>query len=149
MKKEAIILSIIILFLISGCNENEENLFFTPNTTINNTNNSSNINSSINQKNTTNNESNETNYTASCLDTDGGIVYDVKGSTMVSNGKFRQVEDRCENSGLLVEYYCKEDNTLGTELYQCYNSGDICVNGICGGISLLNETNSTNGTNSS
>jgi len=136
--KRGLIILIISLILISGCGEPEEQ-YFTPNTTnINNNTNTTN--------NNTDNQTNTTEDHVTCLDTDEGIDYSEKGTTVVSNGKYRQVQDRCENSRLLIEYYCKEDNTLGMELYECLLDGDVCINGTCGDAPVINETNSTNST---
>ena len=135
------ILILLILVLISGC-QSKEDVYFSPNTTqatINETN-----ETQVNQTEININETNETEPTGTCLDTDNGQIYGVRGTTVVSNGKLRQVQDYCENTGTLVEYYCKEDNKLGIEAYECFNINNVCSNGVCGELNTTNTTNSTN-----
>ena len=155
--KKLIFLSILIFLLFSpGCErtskkiDNEENQIYNninnlTNVSINNTN----ENESINETNLTN-EISEVNDTKECIETDGGKDYTHKGVVSAANGKLIYVTDRCENTGTLVEYYCKTDKTVGTEIYHCYNLGFVCDNGSCGDVDIINNsTNQSNTTNSS
>lgn len=137
MKKQIILFLLVIV--ISGCSSEEiqeEN--HTENFTqeINNT-----VNETINNE-TVNNQT-TTNFIQTCLDTDGGKIYDKKGTTVVEGKKFSTAYDYCENTGRLIEYYCKDDNTRGVEIYTC--AGSVCIGGLCGEINttVVNETNST------
>lgn len=133
-----LIILFIALFLISGCETEEP--YFLPNTTTNQTQDNE---TEINETEPNATETNETESTASCLDTDGGKIYSEKGTTVVSNGKLRQVKDYCDDTGTLIEYYCKDDNSLGIDIYECFSVGDVCSNGACGELNTTNTTNST------
>ena len=156
MKKSALVLFLIVVLAISGCgedseegNESEEvqespelNISDNSGVDLNETN--------LNETNTTANESdvNETNITATCIDTDGGQIYGTKGTVTIEIPKFRTVKDYCEDAGMLIEYYCKEDKTLGIDLYECFAIGDVCSDGACGDL-VVNTTNTTNSSNTS
>ena len=148
MKKETLLILTLTLLFISGCSK--EDLFFEPD--ITNSSISSQINNiDLNSTNITNNEinaSNESESTQTCIDSDGGKVYEEKGFISVSNGKLRQAADSCENSGVLIEYYCKDDLTLGIEIFECFSIEKVCIDGACTGINSTqeNETNDSNNT---
>ncbi len=157
MKKSVLVLFLIVVLAISGCGEDSEEgneseevqespeLNISDNSTID-------LNETdLNETNTTANESevNETNTTSfTCIDTDGGQIYGTKGTVTVETPKFRTVKDYCEDNGYLVEYYCKEDNKLGIDLYACFEVGDVCSDGACGDL-VINTTNTTNSSNTS
>jgi hypothetical protein len=159
--KRVLILLFLVLF-VSSCSQfdDDENIFGS-NVTNNGDNetNGSIFNNTINQtsnetSNNTNNQTDETNDHGpqTCLDTDGGLEYEERGTVIVSNGQFRQVADRCEDTGQLVEYYCNGVE-LGIQPYYCIELGAyICMNGACVGVNATNTTNTTdnetNGTNS-
>ena len=73
----------------------------------------------------------------SCVDTDGGKNYDVKGNTNVTNstGKFSYIDTCFEN--IISEYYC-DANKVKRESYNCPYD---CANGACKVAG--NETNQT------
>lgn len=64
--------------------------------------------------------------TAICSDSDGGSIYDVRGTTTVS---YRAARDYCRaySSSTLVEYYCNLDK-LSYKDYKCPNG---CKDGAC------------------
>ena len=141
MKKQIILFLLIII--ISGCsNEEIQEENHTENFTqeINNT-----VNETIDNQTTNETIDNQTikNVIQTCLDTDGGKIYDKKGTTVVEGKKFSTAYDYCENTGRLIEYYCKDDNTRGVEIYTC--AGSVCIEGLCGELNttVVNETNST------
>ncbi len=160
MKKRGILVVFLLVVLaIAGCGEDSEEgneseeiqespeLNISDNSTVD-------LNDTdVNETNTTSNETeaNETEDAGSCIDSDGGQVYATKGTVIVETPKFRTVKDYCENAGMLVEYYCKEDNALGIDLYECFSIDDVCSDGACGDlvVNTTNTTNSSNGTNSS
>jgi hypothetical protein len=68
-----------------------------------------------------------------CKDSDGGMVYGVKGTVTYEGG--RTATDTCTRSGIsaasgpgLMEMYCNSDDGLGRKAYICPNT---CVNGAC------------------
>jgi len=139
----------VCLLFIAGCSSEdkpeENNLTdnFSVNGTFDDINNSINesVNNSINESaNMTDNGSGE--ISVSCLDSDGGKIYTTKGMIVYEGAKYLTVSDYCESDTRLIEYYCKNDSAIGTELYTCVDS--ICLNGFCG---VINS--SVNGTNSS
>ena len=73
------------------------------------------------------NQTNQTNTTTStCIDSDGGNNYDVKGTLNFNNVYY---SDSCTSSGLLSELYCILNNTAyGSALYNCPGG---CSNGAC------------------
>ena len=80
--------------------------------------------------------------TNTCLDTDGGKTYNTKWTVVLEGKNYRTVSDHCDG-GRLIEYYCEEDNALGTEVHFC--SASVCLNGYCGEVNttVTNETNSS------
>jgi hypothetical protein len=140
----------LIILVISGCGNDLEDILDSPINETNTTevNITTGINESINNQTETNTTgSNQTENTNTCSDTDGGQDYTIRGLVSVSNGRYNVVSDYCEGTGQLVEYYCKEDNSLGIDTHSCFKSGNyICEDGSCGelNITVINETNSTN-----
>jgi hypothetical protein len=65
--------------------------------------------------------------TTTCTDSDGGKVYDVKGTVTVGSTTYT---DECI-TGFLIEYFCN-NNINQYEGYQC-PSGQSCSNGACVG----------------
>lgn len=61
-----------------------------------------------------------------CIDSDGGSIYDVRGTTTVS---YRTARDYCRaySSSTLVEYYCN----LGRLSYKDYKCPNGCKDGAC------------------
>ena len=79
---------------------------------------------------------NQTNYT--CTDSDGGINFNVKGTTTGwYNGSLYTVNDSCKE-GVLTEYYCSGANINLTS----HNCPSGCSNGAC----INQTTNTTNST---
>ena len=68
---------------------------------------------------------------AGCTDSDGGKMYDVKGS--IVDARDVTDTDRCSENenypGRLYESYCKEDGNHGRETYDC--PSDSCMDGAC------------------
>ena len=68
---------------------------------------------------------------AGCTDSDGGKVYDVKG-TLVDSHAVTDM-DRCSTNenypGRLYESYCGEDGKRGRETYDCPSGS--CMDGAC------------------
>ena len=127
-----LILLLFILF-ISGCSSNVEEIEnITENVSL-----SPAVNESV-ENETEENVTVVVPVINTCLDTDGGKTYDSKGTIVLEGKNYRTVTDYCEG-GSLVEYYCKDDNTLGTEIHIC--SASVCLDGYCGSVS--NETNSS------
>ena len=133
-----------VLFISScGFDEvNDENVFGTNSSNQNITTLENETEDDVNQSgNETSDEVEHTEQT--CLDTDGGLDYEEMGMTIVSNGKFRQVSDRCEGDYALIEYYC-DGIELGIQSYGCAGLGLYnCTNGACVQMNATNQTNST------
>ena len=80
--------------------------------------------------------SNETQ--SNCTDSDGGIDYYVKGTTMSPAGPY---EDHClesmppsnvvEQGPILREHYCNPSSGFSYEYYNCTQEGKVCQNGAC------------------
>lgn len=76
--------------------------------------------------------------TSTCTDSDGGLNYYVKGTTVGPNvyGKILTKEDYCTNNGLdqvqsasnIEEYYCDSSDFCHGTFYNCPNG---CENGAC------------------
>jgi hypothetical protein len=69
----------------------------------------------------------------SCSDTDGGMIYTVKGTISgYYNSQPYSNTDYCSGStGVLVEYYCSAGSSFNTA-YNCVgNSTTSCVDGAC------------------
>lgn len=65
--------------------------------------------------------------TRECIDSDGGINVDTKGTvTFTLGGDSTVVEDRCESSARILERYCDSDDSVVTEARFC-----DCLNGAC------------------
>lgn len=68
------------------------------------------------------------NQTNNCDDTDGGIVFDVKGVTSgLLNGVFYGYEDFCYGGSSLMEYYCEGVSPS----YTVTNCSESCSDGAC------------------
>ena len=151
MRKELIVLFVFGLLIISGCGTNDPD-FFEPNGSqgitigglVGNDTNDSINDTGTNLTNVTDNET-EVNE---CLDTDGGKIYDTKGTVIYENGRYRIGTDYCDDTTTLVEYYCDDDDYIRTDIYECSTIGDICIDGSCGEVNDT-SSNETNGTNSS
>ncbi|MFA5108595.1 MAG: hypothetical protein WC492_03640 [Candidatus Micrarchaeia archaeon] len=63
-----------------------------------------------------------------CTDSDDGLNYAIRGTTITSNGEVE--EDRCNNAQNVEEFYCKPDGTIGEYGYSC-SQGYKCVDGAC------------------
>lgn len=66
-----------------------------------------------------------------CVDTDGGRIYDVKGTNYITNVFENPLpetiaEDYCTSSEYLVEYYCTSNTSRNSETVECN-----CQNGTC------------------
>lgn len=67
----------------------------------------------------------------SCIDSDGGINYAIKGDvTTYLNGGVQVSIDFCENSDTLNESYC-EGNISNTLTRDCGMENKVCLNGAC------------------
>jgi len=78
-----------------------------------------------------------------CTDSDGGRVYDVRGSVsgIHQNGTSFNYTDGCSTSINLVEYYCSGALPLN-ENKNCQTLGYAgCTNGACYGTNQTNQTN--------
>jgi hypothetical protein len=65
----------------------------------------------------------------SCVDSDGGLNYDVKGNLSGSVSIYGLVfDDYCSNSENLTEFYCSDDPGVFSQEYRCPNG---CANGVC------------------
>jgi len=83
------------------------------------------VNSNVNPPSLPSGGSSSTN---TCIDSDGGIVIDVRGSISHDGGVS---EDYCKDSYILGERYC-ENNLKGTSFVDCSDSGfSRCENGRC------------------
>jgi hypothetical protein len=66
-----------------------------------------------------------------CIDSDGGLNYNVRGDVRVNNGEALDILiDSCENQGILNEVYCGGDITK-TLTYDCTIENRTCLNGAC------------------
>lgn len=65
----------------------------------------------------------------SCIDTDGGIDYNIKGTTISGVENNKSLTDYCD-SGQLIEAYCGTDGKILTKSYQCPYG---CSAGFCMG----------------
>ena len=74
-----------------------------------------------------------------CIDSDGGINYNITGNVSV-RGMKNVYKDACSGtSGRLIERYCKS-NKVATKVYKCPNG---CSNGACKTTSSNQSSNST------
>ena len=64
--------------------------------------------------------------TATCVDGDSGLNYNVKGT--ISN-KYATAIDRCNNATSVVEYYCLNSKNFDSVIYSC--QGGRCSDGAC------------------
>jgi hypothetical protein len=67
-----------------------------------------------------------------CVDSDGGLVYNVIGTVTV--GGIPSGSDSCINTGVVNEYYCSSTNTAISLMKACseVSAGYTCSNGVCG-----------------
>lgn len=79
-----------------------------------------------------------TNYTNTCTDSDGGLVYTTMGTVSgLLNGTAYSNTDSCMNTTTLKEYYCS-----GTRAYNTlFNCSAGCSSGKCNAV--INQTNNT------
>jgi len=146
MKKEGFVLLLLVFaLLISGCgglylDEENESIDIELNET-NNT--EDDITNSTQEDNSS--ESNSTGVVGTCEDSDGGKVFDTLGYVRINGSK--TYLDSCISDFNLREYYCN-DTYPGTVEFDVFGCFDICESGECIVIED-NETNSTNGSNSS
>ena len=66
--------------------------------------------------------------TTTCVDSDGGKNYDVKGTASTSNN---QNSDRCYDSAKLMEFYCNPADPTSANYYVTYTCPNGCENGVC------------------
>jgi hypothetical protein len=67
----------------------------------------------------------------SCSDTDGGMVYTIKGTVSgYYNSKQYSYTDYCTSNTVLKEYYCSSKLQYSTS-YTCSGTTNACVNGAC------------------
>lgn len=74
---------------------------------------------------------------AACTETDGGVVYAVRGVTTgppVGGGEQVVLSDYCIDTGLLNEARCTQQAEAGWVVYQCPSG---CANGACTGMGAL------------
>lgn len=134
--KEVFVFLVFVL-LISGCSPEKAEI------TVGDVNETT-VNETVDEVNeSVQNETVEEEPVQTCKDTDGGKDYEIKGTVILEGKRYRTVKDYCDNPGLLVEYYCKGDGALGTDLHYCSESGDVCLDGTCGELNTT-ETNDTN-----
>ncbi len=84
-----------------------------------------------------------TNQIQRCVDSDGGINYDVKGKVSgfeENDSPLVNWEDHCINSDILSESYCENGNPKQITR-DCGMEGRVCSNGAC-----IQETNQTTNT---
>jgi hypothetical protein len=73
----------------------------------------------------------------SCADSDGGLNYFVRGTITGSVGGLPYtVTDSCQDSSVLLEFYCPDEHTRNGVQKSCsdFNSGNsyyACINGVC------------------
>ncbi|MCD4759330.1 hypothetical protein K8R33_00395 [archaeon] len=87
-----------------------------------------------------NNQTNQTIVIGSCIDSDGGKVYDVWGYVILNNTK--EYVDACISDFNIREYYC-DNATPGNVALEIHSCFDVCSGGEC----IVIETNTTNTTN--
>lgn len=90
---------------------------------------------------------------ATCSDTDGGLVYTMKGT--ISGGTWKTTgatysdkTDFCSSKEKLQEYYCSSNTTGFSSATNCtkINPNYVCSNGACVNATKTNATNATNAT---
>lgn len=64
---------------------------------------------------------------ADCNETDDGIDYDTKGK--VTTNDLAVYEDKCNNDGELLEYYCSSDDRAFSEKHACDCERGACITG--------------------